>query len=66
MKKTIKIEFTEIELKHLIAEKFKLKNNDKLSIRVSHYAGDQREPGYTNVIVEGEEMDTNFEAYYKK
>lgn len=52
IKETTKIELTEKDIKILIAEKFNLDINNT-SVRVSHYKGDQREPSYTNIIVEG-------------
>ena len=63
-KETIKIKFSEEDLKELIAEKYGLKL-ETAQIYVSYYAGDQsyytgdqREPDYTSIIVEGERMQS--------
>jgi hypothetical protein len=37
-------------VKQMVAEKYNLDVN-KTDITVSHYAGDQREPSYTTIIV---------------
>jgi len=52
-KEKIRIEFNEKDLKELIAEKYNLKIETS-TIYVSHYKGDQREPSYTSVVIEGE------------
>lgn len=52
IKETTKIELTEKDIKILIAEKFNLDVN-RTTVRINHYEGDVREPGYTNIIVEG-------------
>lgn len=53
MKEIIKIEINEKDIKMLVAEKYGL-DVTKAIVRVNHYAGDQREPAYTKIIVEGE------------
>jgi hypothetical protein len=52
-KEKIKIEFSEKDLKELVAERYSLRL-ESCTIHVSHYKGDAREPSYTTVIVEGE------------
>jgi len=52
IKETTKITLTEKDIKILVAEKFNL-DIDNTTVSVSHYQGDQREPSYTNIIVEG-------------
>ena len=52
-KEKIRIEFNEKDLKELIAEKYNL-NIETSTIYVNHYKGDQREPSYTSVVIEGE------------
>jgi hypothetical protein len=52
-KEKIRIEFNEKDLKELIAEKYNLKIETS-TIYVNHNKGDQREPSYTSVVIEGE------------
>ncbi|MBF9252475.1 hypothetical protein I2I11_04145 [Pontibacter sp. 172403-2] len=52
-KEKIKIEFSEEDLKELIAEKYSLELNT-VYLSISHYKGDAREPAYTTVFAEGE------------
>lgn len=54
-KEKIKIELTKEELKELIAKNYKLRL-ETCCIYIDHYKGDQRDPAYTNVIVEGERL----------
>lgn len=50
MKIRTRIELTEKELLEIISERFNLKDS---TINVYKYDGDNREPSYVNVIVEG-------------
>ena len=52
----IKLEFSEKDLKELIAEKYNLKI-ESVSISISKFDGDAREPSYTRVYVEGQKKD---------
>ena len=52
-KEYIKIELNEIDIKKLVAEKYKLDIN-RTTINVSHYAGDAYEPAYTSIVVTGQ------------
>lgn len=47
-----KVELNEKDLKQVLAEKYNLRE-DSVSISINHYKGDQREPEYTSIIVEG-------------
>jgi hypothetical protein len=52
-KEKLKIEFSETDIKELIAEKYNL-NKHSTTIRIYQYNGDMREPSYTTITVEGE------------
>jgi hypothetical protein len=52
-KEYIKIELTEDDIKILVAEKYNLDIN-RITIYVSHYAGDARDPAYTTIVVTGQ------------
>ena len=54
-KEKVKLEFSEKDLKELIAEKYNLKL-DGMYLSVSHYAGDARESSTTTVYVESEKI----------
>ena len=49
-KSYIRVELNENDIKQMVAEKYNLDVN-KTDIEVSHYAGDQREPSYTTILV---------------
>lgn len=50
-----KLEFSEKDLLLLIADHYGLDPKKSL-IRINSYDGDQREPSYTSIIVEGEKI----------
>ena len=52
----VKIEFSEKDIKELIAEKYNL-NLDSMYLHISHWKGDAREPAYTSIIAEGEKKN---------
>lgn len=52
-KQTTKITLTQKDILGLVAEKYNLKL-DGAKIHVSHYEGCQREPEYTEIIIEAE------------
>ena len=57
-KEKIQIEFNENDLKELIAEKYNL-NKIGMSLSVTHFAGDQRDPEYTSIKVTAEKLNNN-------
>lgn len=57
-KQTIKIELNNNDLKEIIAKEFNLKL-DKMVLRVHHYPANQREPEFTNIVVESERVLTD-------
>jgi hypothetical protein len=54
-KESIKIEFNEDDIKKMVAENYNL-DIEKTTIRISHYAGDRREPKSTSIIVTGQKI----------
>lgn len=52
-KQTTKITLTQKDILGLVAEKYDLKL-EGAKIHVSHYKGSQREPEYTEIIIEAE------------
>lgn len=52
MVEKVKLVFNEKDLKQLISEKYNLKF-ESVSMSVSHFKGDAREPEYTSIVVEG-------------
>jgi len=54
-KEITQIILTKEDIKAMVVEKYNL-NPDNATVRVSHYAGDVREPAYTQIIVEGQKI----------
>jgi hypothetical protein len=54
-KESIKIELNEEDIKKMVAEKYNL-DIEKTTIRISHYAGDRREPKSTSITVTGQKI----------
>jgi len=55
IKKSIKIELNDEDLKEILAKEFNLKL-DTMIMRVIHYQGDQHNPEQTTIIIESEHV----------
>jgi len=62
-KEIVKIEFSEQDIKELIAEKYNL-SLDTVSIDIYHYeaGNDPREHDYTTITIEGKKNDRLFKG----
>lgn len=54
----VKIELNQKDIGDMVAQKWGL-DSKSLTISITHYDGDMREPSYTSVVVVGKKVLTN-------